>query len=100
MSSEKMELSQIHIKISAENGKLVLKEDTICVDKHSSESGDAKNCQNQSYLSSLSNTLKSMRHDTNSLLTQYINNNSTSNVQADPKDEMEDDDSSDSDNTG
>ena len=95
-----MELNEIHIKISAENGKLVLKDDTISVDKHSSESGDAKNCQTQSYLSNLSDTLKSMRHDTNSLLTQYINSNTNSNVQADPKDEMEDDDSSDSDNTG
>ena len=100
MSSEKMELTEIHIKISAENGKLVLKDDTISVDKHSSESSDAKNCQTQSYLSSLSDTLKSMRHDTNSLLTQYIDSNSTSNVQADRKDEMEEDDSSDSDNTG
>ena len=95
-----MELNEIHIKISAENGKLVLKDDTISVDKHSSESGDAKNCQTQSYLSNLSDTLKSIRHDTNSLLTQYINSNTKSNVQADPKDEMEDDDSSDSDNTG
>ena len=100
MSSEKMELTEIHIKISAENGKLVLKDDTISVDKHSSESSDAMNCQTQSYLSSLSDTLKSMRHDTNSLLTQYIDSNSTSNVQADPKDEMEEDDNSDSDNTG
>ena len=100
MSSEKMEFTEIHIKISAENGKLVLKDDTISVDKHSSESSDAKNCQTQSYLSSLSDTLKSMRHDTNSLLTQYIDSNSTSNVQADRKDEMEEDDSSDSDNTG
>ena len=101
MASENMESNEIYIRISAENGNQVLKENQLSVGKHSSDGGDVKTSQSQSYLSSLSDTLKSIRQDTNSLLTKYIESHST-NSKTDSKDDelMEDDDSSDNDNSG
>ena len=101
MASEKSAENEIRIKISAQNGNQVLKDDKIDVNICNKKSENASNDQASTYLSNLSDTLKSLRHETNSLLTQYIANNSNSNAQKESKeiDISEEDDISD-DNTG
>ena len=103
MASEKSAKHEIHIKISAENGNQILKEKKIDVyNICNKNSEDTSNEQASSYLKNLSDTLKSLRHETNSLLTQYIENTSNSNAQKESEEVeiSEDDDMSDNDNTG
>ena len=103
MASEKSAKHEIHIKISAENGNQILKENKIDVyNICNKNSEDTSNEKASSYLKNLSDTLKSLRHETNSLLTQYIENTSNSNAQKESEEVeiSEDDDMSDNDNTG
>ena len=102
MASDEIKESEIHIKISAENGEKVLKNEKIDIGNITSKcNDDSNNTQSPSYLSNLSATLKSLRHGTNSLLTEYIANNSKSNSQEAKENELSvDEDSSDDDNTG
>ena len=99
---------KIKIKISAENGEHIIKEDQIDVSTFHDEHGQIGNGDNShtttSYLSKLSSALRSVRHETNSVLTQFISNSSSKNTGTGDLKEIEpdeqDEDISDDENTG
>ncbi len=104
MDSEQSEY-KIHIRISAANGEQIIKDDQVdvCTDRKSN--GSVQTSLNKtSYLSNLSSALKSLRHDTNSVLTQYITTSSQNIAEtADGKEmdpEEDEEDSSDDDKLG
>ena len=67
--------NKIKIRISANNGETVIKDDSIEIGSFAdSANGSSQNSQESvSYLSALSSSLKCMRQETNSTLTELIN---------------------------
>ena len=103
--SESSNENKIQIKLSAQNGKHVLKDEKIPVSnlKDKKDSLEQASQTSDSYLSKLSSTLKSLRQETNSILTQYIDNASSSVKASEETIELEtaeDEDSSDDDIAG
>ena len=74
MDSKSSNKSQIKIRISADNGKHVIKDEEINIGSiYNEEDGSQKHSQApSSYLSQLSSTVKAVRKETNSVLTQFI----------------------------
>ena len=92
--------NKIKIRISANNGETVIKDDSINI----SSVADSPDCSSQnsqesvSYLSALSSSLKCMRQETNSMLTEFINKTANGKISADTKEtEDPEEDESDSD---
>ena len=106
MDSEENNEYKIKIKISARNGEQIIKEDQVNVPTyHDKQNGREKNSQaTTSYLANLSSTVRSLRHETNSVLTQFISTSSFKNNGTGDAKEIEpdehDEDISDDDNTG
>lgn len=98
--------SKIQIRLSAQNGKHVIKDEkiNICKSINEKDSVGQASHTNDSYLSKLSSTLKLIREETNSVLTQYISNTSSSVHESEKTKELEptegDEDDSDDDTTG
>ena len=97
--SETFTENKIHVKLSAENGKRILKNDSVAVSNLNEGSGRAKPETDNSYLSALSSTLKLVRKETNEILTQVIEDAVSSNESKETK-EIDDDESSDEDIPG
>ena len=97
---------KINIKISAQHGERIIKEDQVDVSTfHDGQIGNGDNSHTTtSYLSKLSSALRSVRHETNSVLTQFISNSSSKNTGTGDLKEIEpdeqDEDISDDENTG
>ena len=92
--------NKIKIKISANNGETVIKDDSINIGSFAdSPNGSSQNSQESvSYLSALSSSLKCMRQETNSILTDFINKTANGKISADTKEtEDPEEDESDSD---
>ena len=106
MSSEENNEYKIKIKISAKNGEQIIKEDQVDVSTlHDKQNDSEKNSQaTTSYLANLSSAVRSLRHETNSVLTQFISTSCYKNNGAGDAKEVEpdehDEDISDDDNTG
>lgn len=81
MDSEKNNECKITVRISAENGKQIIKDDQVDVlTFHDEQNGSEINSQaTTSYLSNLSSAIRSLRHETNSVLTQFISDKSSKN---------------------
>ena len=97
---------KINIKISAQHGERIIKEDQVDVSTfHDGQIGNGDNSHTTtSYLSKLSSALRSVRHETNSVLTQFISNSSSKTTGTGDLKEIEpdeqDEDISDDENTG
>ena len=86
--------NKIHVKLSAENGKRILKNDSVAVSNLNEGSGDAKPETHNSYLSALSSTLKLVRKETNEILTHVIEEAVLSDKESKETKEIDDDDES------
>ena len=86
--------NKIQIKISANNGETVIKDDSINIGSFAdSPNSSSQNSQESvSYLSALSSSLKCMRQETNSILTEFINKTANGKNSVDTKDESDSDD--------
>ena len=98
--------NKIQIRLSAQNGKHVIKDEKINIQKSTNEKDSVEQAShtNDSYLSKLSSALKLIREETNSVLTQYISNTSSSVDESEKTNELQptegDEDDSDDDTTG
>merc|ERR1712110_44743 len=92
--------NNIKIKISANNGETVIKDDSINIGSFADSPNDSsqKSQESVSYLSALSSSLKCMKQETNSILTEFINKTANGKNSVDKKDtEAPEEDESDSD---
>lgn len=101
--SESSNENKIQIRLLAQNGKHVLKDEQIAICNLSNEKDGVEQASQtpDSYLSKLSSTLKLLRQETNSVLTQFIDNTSSSTKASEETKELEtpeeDEDTSDDD---